>query len=190
MDTITENAKVVITKEGHEGESLVGEVVSVSRGWYTVEVLPFGTTKLRAKDLELFLDDDEDEEESESSKMTRILAEHRKGYDKTTAHDGKPTFDNGDDLAHAMRQMHPVEAMQLANMVVQPFDPEFDAFLAYGHLNNGQKRMNSGNKIRGAIKREEVTVQEVGDLIPDAKESAKEAVAAALAEEALEKAAK
>lgn len=169
------NAPIVVTGNAYAG--LTGKIATISKGWYEVELDDGRVQKMRAKHLLVNVpaeeqDTDEDEELTDAQKMKATLERHRTGYEKTVAHSGSASLDNGDKVAKALRGLHPVEAMVLANMVVVPLDPEFDAFAKYGHLNNGQQRMNSGNKIRGAVKREETTNEEVLGLVEDACEKA------------------
>ena len=63
----------------------------------------------------------------------------------------------GDQLALALKSTPLEVTTQLATWVVGKGD--WDAMAAYGHLNNGQIRMNSGNKIRGALKRGDIAAE-------------------------------
>jgi len=160
-----------------EHDKGLGVVQAISRGWFTVLLDSGETIKSRVGDLTL-CESDEDEE-SIAGQMTQTLKHYREVYEKSVSASGAASLDNGDRVAKALRGEHHLTALVLANMVVTPFDPEFDAHSRYGHLNVGSQRMNAGNKIRGAIRREEVTSDEVMELLPDAREVAQVLIAAA-----------
>ena len=73
---------------------------------------------------------------------------------------GKATLNNGDEFALLWEALLPVQACQLADKVVPQPDKQTHA-TKYAHLNVGMQRMNAGNRIRGAIKRGEVSAKQV-----------------------------
>lgn len=85
--------------------------------------------------------------ESEMSKALRKAREH---YEKTKRPDGTRSADNGDAIAKELRDLEPWEVADLADKVLGV--PKGTHFAKYQHLNNGQIRMNSGNRIRQAWK--------------------------------------
>jgi hypothetical protein len=100
-------------------------------------------------------DDLEDEESDESDddledeapcSMAEQLRRARVRYVKTKRPSGAGSMDNGDTIAKNLRDFEPEEVMTIADRVCE----ESAGFHAtkYDGLNPGQKRMNSGNKIR------------------------------------------
>ncbi len=68
-------------------------------------------------------------------------------------------MDNGDEVALALRGSSP-EAVMAAAEKLKKLDPGALAE-RYAKLNPGAKRMNSGNQIRGCVKRGEITAKQV-----------------------------
>lgn len=80
------------------------------------------------------------------------LAEIRKSYETTKDAEGKKHIDCGDEIAAELRLLTLDEIFQIAE----------DIGLAglrakYAALNNGQKRMNLGNRLRAIAKAQNVT---------------------------------
>lgn len=92
-----------------------------------------------------------DEAEEAASRMSEALKKARARYTKTHRPDGTPSADNGDAIAKELRELDPLEVAVLADRVMG----EAAGFHAarYAGLNNGQVRMNSGNRIRGAYRK-------------------------------------
>ena len=97
---------------------------------------------------------EDDEEPEHSSKMASALAKARPHYTKSKASSGKSSLHNGDSLATMLAGCEPDEVAMLADLVCE--EAVGTHYTKYSHLNQGQIRMNSGNKIRGRIKREEI----------------------------------
>jgi len=78
--------------------------------------------------------------------MAEQLRRARVRYVKTKRPSGAGSMDNGDTIAKNLRDFEPEEVMTIADRVCE----ESAGFHAakYDGLNPGQKRMNSGNKIR------------------------------------------
>lgn len=134
-------------------------ISEASRGWFTLVDEEGNKTKARAKDLAPVAD----------REMRTQLANARKRYQKTTSYGGEVSYDNGDQLALALRGLEPAEVCAVADTVLnagQGFH-----LGRYGHLNPGQQRMNAGNRIRAAVKKETVSV----DLVTQARNSLSEA---------------
>ena len=93
-------------------------------------------------------------------KMAQTLRKHRANYQPVKAYSGKPSLDNGGDLAVALRGLSPEAVIGLAERVLDGVD-EGELAERYAARNPGQKRMNAGNLIRNAIKRNELTVKDV-----------------------------
>jgi hypothetical protein len=92
---------------------------------------------------------DEAEEKAEHP-MAKALREARVRYVKTKRPEGTSSADCGDKLARTLRDLEPLEVAALADKVLG----EAAGYHAgkYGHLNPGQIRMNSGNRIRAFLK--------------------------------------
>lgn len=94
-----------------------------------------------------------DEAEEHASKMAEALRKARQRYVKTTRPNGAATAHNGDVIAKELRDYEPEDVCKLADRI---FALPIGTHLAkYEHLNNGQKRMNAGNRIRGAWRKQE-----------------------------------
>lgn len=94
-----------------------------------------------------------DEAEEHASKMAEALRKARQRYVKTTRPNGAATAHNGDVIAKELRDYEPEDVCKLADRI---FALPIGTHLAkYDHLNNGQKRMNAGNRIRGAWRKQE-----------------------------------
>jgi len=81
--------------------------------------------------------------------MAAALAKARVHYVKCKRPNGSATAHNGDGIAKALRDYEPQEVADLADRCL--LLPIGTHFLKYGHLNNGQIRMNSGNRIRATF---------------------------------------
>lgn len=106
------------------------------------------------------LEDDELEDDEESiSKMAEALRKYRVGYSKTISYSKGATLDNGDELAIALRGLSPADVCAIADAVYGELPGSHHS--RYEHLNIGSRRMNAGNRIRGAIRKEIVTLVQV-----------------------------
>jgi len=93
-------------------------------------------------------DGEQDEGETVSSKMAEALRKARVRYVKDKRPSGAATAHNGDVIARELRDYEPKEVCGLCDRC---FDlPKGSTFAKYEHLNNGQQRMNAGNRIRSA----------------------------------------
>lgn len=92
-----------------------------------------------------------DEAEEAAHRMSEALKKARARYTKTHRPDGTPSADNGDVIAKELRELDPLEVAALADRVM---GAEAGCHATrYAGLNNGQIRMNSGNRIRGAYRK-------------------------------------
>jgi hypothetical protein len=96
-------------------------------------------------------DGDEAEAETTSSKMADALRKARPRYTSYTRPLGGKSLDCGDKIAQTLRDLEPEEVCDLADKVLQL--PTGYHLAKYAGLNPGQKRMNSGNKIRSCFKK-------------------------------------
>lgn len=111
------------------------------------------------------------DEKKAPRKMADVLRAARVAYTVTKAYSGKASLNNGDSLAKALAGKTPDQAMAASEAVHETFDPANvpDLKAKYGKLNAGQKRMNSGNRIRAAIKRGDITIAAAIKLVKKAK---------------------
>lgn len=85
------------------------------------------------------------------SGMAQTLANARPRYMKTHRPDGTPSADCADAIARELREYEPADVATLADRICGL--AHGTCIQKYGHLNNGQIRMNSGNRIRAYWKR-------------------------------------
>jgi hypothetical protein len=78
--------------------------------------------------------------------MAKTLREARVRYTKAKTVNGTATAHCNDPIARELLGMDHVEVAELADRVLDV--PAGTHMAKYGHLNNGQIRMNSGNRIR------------------------------------------
>ena len=127
------------------------KVISHNRGWYTLD----GDRKVRTGDILGLVEKQDDEEKN----LSNTMKEYRKKYTKTTAYNGLPTVNNGDEVAEALAKLAPSEVVDLAERVLGLVEGEL--WEKYSHLNPGQQRMCSGNRIRAAVKKGTITAKDV-----------------------------
>lgn len=109
------------------------------------------------------VEEEEGDEEEEEGKMSETLRKYRQGYAKTTSYNGNHSLDNGDQVAELMRGMSPQEACALADKAFG--ESEFHHWEKYQHLNPGSRRMNAGNRIRAAVRRGDLTIEQLRDAV-------------------------
>ncbi|NUW69906.1 hypothetical protein [Vibrio coralliilyticus] len=71
----------------------------------------------------------------------------------------KETDGCGDELQIALKGSSPLEVAQLAAILLEL--PQMELVKKYAHLNSGQVRMNSGNRIRALVKKGQKSVEDV-----------------------------
>ncbi|WP_216610610.1 hypothetical protein [Vibrio coralliilyticus] len=71
----------------------------------------------------------------------------------------KETDGCGDELQLALKGSSPMEVAQLAAILLEL--PQMELVKKYAHLNSGQVRMNSGNRIRALVKKGQKSVEDV-----------------------------
>lgn len=104
----------------------------------------------------------DDEELTAGQRMARHLVRYRQQYQKCSAYSGNPSANNGDGIAGLLAGCDPNEAIKLAEKLL---DMQGQLQAKYEHLNPGQQRMNAGNRIRAAIKRGDVTEEQVAETL-------------------------
>jgi ATP-dependent Clp protease ATP-binding subunit ClpA len=97
---------------------------------------------------------------SEAQQMSGQLAKYRGGYVVSVTATGSKSLSNGDDLATYLEAKTWQEVCAIADKHTPIKGGQTHAD-RYEKLNNGQKRMNAGNKLRAAIKREVLTVEAI-----------------------------
>lgn len=164
---------VTVTNAQTDDCSATGIIEEIAKGWYRVrldapeifEKSKDGCVSARVSSLAAYslasavelagadLDEDEESDESDDDledeapcSMAEQLRRARVRYVKTKRPSGAGSMDNGDTIAKNLRDFEPEEVMTIADRVCE----ESAGFHAakYDGLNPGQKRMNSGNKIR------------------------------------------
>ena len=82
--------------------------------------------------------------------MKTTLLDARKGYVPHLRPDGVTVYHCGDEVAVALLDRTPEEVAALADQICR--EPAGYHAKRYDHLNPGQIRMNSSNRIRGALR--------------------------------------
>lgn len=103
------------------------------------------------------------EHEDSNGSMASTLAKYRKGYQISVAASGRKSLNNGDELAKILEYKDHNEVMAIAERVLEFRTGELAQ--RYDRLNNGQKRMNAGNRIRAALKRGDITIDDIKKAI-------------------------
>ncbi len=98
--------------------------------------------------------------------MSAQMRKHRDKYQDTVSYNNRLSKNNGDKVAQLLAGATP-EAVVAAAEQLCGFK-EGELLAKYAHLNNGQRRMNSGNRIRSAVKKGTVTVDQVAKALPTA----------------------
>ena len=91
------------------------------------------------------------------------LAKYKGRYEATTSSSGNSSLHNGDAVATTLAGSDPATVIAAAERLLDLEAGELAA--RYAKLNPGQQRMNAGNRIRGAVKRGDVTPDEVAAAI-------------------------
>ncbi|MFC3151513.1 hypothetical protein ACFOEK_10790 [Litoribrevibacter euphylliae] len=92
-----------------------------------------------------------EEADEQPMSMSNAFQERRELY--------KATDGCGDELQLALKGSTPAEVAQLAAILLGL--PQLELVKKYAHLNAGQVRMNSGNRIRRLVKKGSITVEDV-----------------------------
>ena len=94
---------------------------------------------------------------------------YKVGYDSYQAPNGSLSMDNGDEIALILRGASP-EAVMGAAEKLKGLEPG-TLTTRYVDRNQGAKRMNSGNIIRGCVKRGDTTIDQVKSAIKAASKA-------------------
>ena len=100
--------------------------------------------------------------------MSEQLKAARVRYAKTKRPAGSASADCADAIAKALRDFEPLEVCEIADKVFKLPIGSHEA--KYSSLNPGQKRMNSGNRIRGLWRKlwiadDKLEIARVADLV-------------------------
>lgn len=93
--------------------------------------------------------------------MGQHIAKYRDRYQLSIAASGAKSLNNGDELAKFLEMKTGKEVCELADQHT-PIKDGQTHWERYERLNEGQKRMNSGNKLRAAAKKGLIVVTENG----------------------------
>lgn len=91
--------------------------------------------------------------------MAGTLAKYRVGYVVSITADGRKSLSNGDELAVLLEQLTGAQVARIAEIALGLEEGEL--VRKYEKLNNGQVRMNSGNRLRAALKRGDIEIAEI-----------------------------
>lgn len=144
-------------------------IIAIERGWIALD----NGKKVRAKKIAQILpqdepepepeDEDEDEEGPIRSNLATQIERFRENYSASTGPGGRKSQSNHDAIANALEGLEPEEVMAIAEKLLD-LEPGF-LMAKYGHLNRGQQRMNTGNRLRSALKNLTITVNNDGKLV-------------------------
>jgi len=185
---------VVATTGATDNCPATGVICNIGKGWYVITLdqpegfpsVKSGKISARAGSMEIYKpksvelvvpaededrdDSDEDDlgEESAGCRMSEQLKAARVRYTKTRRPSGAASADNADAIAKALRDYEPSEVCEIADRVFNL--PLGSHESKYSRLNPGQKRMNSGNRIRGLWRKlwaadNKVEIVRVADIV-------------------------
>ena len=123
-------------------------ITAAARGWLTISNGE-EERKVRVKDLVPYEPKHSDEDEPQPRGMAKTLNRYRGNYEPHLTPQGKTSLSNGDWLAQQLAGLTPGEVLSVGGRVLG-----LDVRGLYGHLNPGQQRMNAGNRLRAAIKKD------------------------------------
>ena len=98
---------------------------------------------------------------SETLKKYRVKYVHTDGY-------AGLSINNGDKIADALKMCEPSRVVRIAEVVL-PGLKKGELTKRYAKLNPGMQRMNSGNRIRAAVKKGTITAAAVKRAITSTK---------------------
>ena len=101
--------------------------------------------------------------ETAKPNMAEQLKEARKRYTVSKSAKGTTSAHNGDDVATLLAECSPEDVCSTAEKLAGMEPGELAT--KYSHLNPGQVRMTSGNRIRAMVKKEIVTVDDVAKTL-------------------------
>ena len=95
----------------------------------------------------------------EKRRQSRILAKYRGGYANARSASGSKSKICGDELSRTLEGLDANQVMSIAELVLGLAKNEL--VRKYEKLNEGQKRMNSGNRLRNAVKKGKISIEQI-----------------------------
>lgn len=95
----------------------------------------------------------------ETKTMSSTLSKYRAKYEPSISANGRKSLNTGDDFARLVVGASAAEVCSLADAIFEAGEGHHAA--RYSKLNIGQQRMNSGNRVRAAIKRGDAAFETV-----------------------------
>ena len=158
--TLTREDDVYIL-EHVEGESQEVEGVEKINDWTEAEWLAAAEEFSAEQVIEAEEEFEDDEEENNT--MSQTLMRYRTNYVGAVSYTQGATLDNGDELAQTLRGLSPEQVCKIADGVFG--EPAGTHFARWEHLNVGQRRMNAGNRLRAAAKKNAEVMVTVRGLV-------------------------
>ena len=124
---------------------------------------PTKAEQAKIEKAKLKLLDMDEKEEQEVKSMSSTMLKYRKQYEPSLSASGRKSLNSGDEIAHLLSGLEPRAVISAAERLLDLKTNEL--WDKYSSLNQGQQRMNAGNRIRGAVKRGEATVKDVKKAI-------------------------
>ena len=149
-------AQDFVGRHFRDEDGVVFRIEGYNKGWFTSTTADGVEQKDRLADIEPLLlsaeydPAEEQEEGADGTKMAKQLAKYRANYAIGIAPSGRKSLNNGDAIATALEMM---DLPELYAVVQEIF--ELDLRDKYAHLNKGAQRMNLGNRLRSAYKKED-----------------------------------
>lgn len=103
------------------------------------------------------------QEDDKPKTMSSQLQAARLRYEPCVSYSNRLSLHNGDDVASLLQGATPEAVMGAAEVLLGLKEGEL--VTRYAHLNPGQRRMNSGNRIRAAFKNERITLDQIQTAI-------------------------
>lgn len=140
-------------------------IIGIARGWVEIEGMD---KKIRANQLspvplERKENKNEDEDEGKPS-MSSHFKKYRKGYTKSKSALGNNSAHNNDPVALSLVGLD----WEIVCSIADELAPQLDGTphsIRYANLNVGQRRMNAGNRLRGALKKNKISVEDINRTI-------------------------
>lgn len=109
--------------------------------------------------------------------MADTLRQHRAGYVSTISASGRHSLHNGDSIATILEGASAEITLMVAQRIADDAGTDIDLMAKYcgnggwanPRLNIGAIRMNSGNRIRGAYKRGDISIEAISELVAEIK---------------------
>ena len=92
--------------------------------------------------------------------VKHVVCANKESYQKSRTSAGKPSLNCGDEVASAVSGLTLDNKYVVASKILKV--PEADLRAKYEHLNTGMQGMNLGNRIRGAVTKDEKSETPVG----------------------------